>query len=78
MLLRSLWPGADLEANVERHVRFLREDGFLNIFFELDLGVSWNGELIPVLTAQRFLPGILLPFAGHSDLLIFQHHAFES
>ncbi|SEM57336.1 hypothetical protein SAMN04489760_12325 [Syntrophus gentianae] len=78
VLLRPLWPGVDLEANVERHVRFLREDGFLNIFFELDLGVSWHGELIPVLTAQRFLPGILLPFAGHSDLLIFQHHAFES
>jgi hypothetical protein len=78
VLLRPLWPGADLEANVGRHVRFLRDDGFLNIFFELDLGVAWHAELIPVLTAHGFLPGILLPFAGHSDLVIFQHHAPES
>jgi hypothetical protein len=76
-LLRPLWPGADLEANVKRHIRFLRDDGFLNIFFELDLGVSWHAELIPVLMAHQFKPEILLPFAGQSDLVIFQHHATE-
>ena len=47
---------------------------FLNIFFELDLGISWHAELIPVLIANQFKPEIILPFAGQSDLIIFQHH----
>jgi hypothetical protein len=73
-MLRPLWPGADLEANVKRHVRFLSEDGILNIFFELDLGISWHASLIPVLALCGFTPEILLPFAGRSDLVIFQYH----
>jgi len=72
--LRPLLPGADFTANIERHIRFLRKEGFLNLFFELDLGVSWHAEIIPALTANRFQPEILLPFAGQADLVIFQHH----
>jgi hypothetical protein len=77
-VLRPLWPGSDLDANVRRHIRYLRKDGFLNILFELDLGVSWHAVLIPVLAANGFRPEILLPFAGQSDLVVFQHHATES
>ncbi len=73
-LLRPLWPGDDLAANVERHVRYLKGDGLLNLFFEIDLGVPWQGELIPPLMANGFRPKLLLPFAGHADLVIFQHH----
>lgn len=73
-VLRSLWPGADREDNVKGHVRFLREDGFLNILFEIDLGVSWQAALIPVLMDQGFRPEVVLPFAGQSDLVIFQYH----
>ncbi|MDD1749820.1 MAG: hypothetical protein LUO89_08085 [Methanothrix sp.] len=72
--LRPLWPGDDFSANVERHIRFLRNDHLLNIYFELDLGVPWHVGLIPVLMENRFIPGFILPFAGQSDLLIFQHH----
>jgi len=72
--LRPLLPGADFTANLERHIRFIRKEGFLNLFFELDLGVPWHAEMIPVLTANRFQPEILLPFAGQADLVIFQHH----
>jgi hypothetical protein len=72
-VLRPLLPGVDLAANVERHIRFLTGDGFCNLFFELDLGVPWQSELIPVLMGHGFEPGILLPFAGQADLVIFQH-----
>lgn len=72
--LRPLWPGEDFPANVERHLHFLRNDGLINLYFELDLGVPWHVELVPVLVAHRFQPGFILPFAGQSDLLIFQHH----
>ncbi len=73
-MLRPLWPGVDLETNVRRHVRFLKQEGILNIFCELDLGVSWHASLIPVLTGNGFRPKILLPFSGRSDLVIFQNH----
>jgi hypothetical protein len=76
--LRPLWPAADLEDNVERHVRFLIDDHFLNIFFEIDLGIPWHAEIIPALLANGFHPGMLLPFAGQSDLVIFQYYATES
>jgi hypothetical protein len=73
-ILRPLLPGADFAVNLERHICFIRKEGFLNLFFELDLGISWHAEMIPVLTASRFQPQILLPFAGQADLVIFQHH----
>jgi hypothetical protein len=72
-VLRPLLPGSDLAANVERHIRFLTGDGFLNLFFELDLGVPWQSELVPVLMGHGFRPELLLPFAGQADLVIFQH-----
>ncbi len=72
--LRPLWPGADLAANVARHVRYLQADGLTTLLFEIDLGLPWHAELIPVLMANGFTPALLLPFAGQADLVIFQHH----
>lgn len=74
IMLRPLLPGADFAANVERHIRFLSEERFRNLFFELDLGVPWHAELIPVIMARGFKPEIVLPFAGQSDLVVFQYH----
>lgn len=73
-ILRPLLPGSDFTTNLNRQIRFIRKEGFLNLFIELDLGVPWQAEMIPVLTANRFQPKILLPFAGQADLVIFQHH----
>jgi hypothetical protein len=73
-LLRPLWPGADLAANVAGHVCYLRDDGLVNLLFEIDLGVPWHAELILVLMAQGFKPALLLPFAGRADLVVFEHH----
>lgn len=70
--LRPLWPGADAGANLARHVRYLRGEGFADLLVEIDLGVSWQAGLLPDLAAQGFRPRILLPFAGQADLLILQ------
>jgi hypothetical protein len=75
--LKSLWPGVDFTANLKRHVRMLRKECMLNIFFELDLGLSWHVKLIPGLLANGFRPEIILPFAGQADLVVFQHHEQE-
>jgi anti-sigma regulatory factor (Ser/Thr protein kinase) len=77
VVLRPLWPGSDLTANVERHVRFLGEEGFRNLLFELDMGVSWHASLVPVLLPRGFRPGMILPFAGRADLVVFQYHGTE-
>jgi hypothetical protein len=73
-ILRPLWAGSDYRENVGEHVRLLRGDGLLNLFFELDLGIPWHAGLIPALDGGGFKPGIVLPFAGVSDIVIFQYH----
>jgi len=75
ILLRPQWPGNDLAANVERHVRYLQEERFRNIFFFLDLGIPWHAVLIPVLLSQGFQREGILPFGGRGDVVIFQYHA---
>jgi len=75
VVLRPIWPGEDLAVNVGRHVSFLRKEAFLNIFFELDLGIPWHSELMPALGAHGFKPRLLLPFAGKSDIVVFQYDA---
>jgi len=72
--LRPLWPGNDFSANLERHIRFLMNDGFLNLHFELDLGIPWQAQLGPLLVTHQFKPGIILPFAGKSDIVIFEYN----
>jgi len=76
-ILNPLWPGADLDANVNNHLRFLKEEGIINIFFTLDLGVSWQASLMTVLMNNHFQPALIIPFAGQADLLIFQYDRTE-
>lgn len=72
--LRPLLTGNDFGTNLQRHIRFLKSDNFLNIYFELDLGVSWHAEMMDPLLSNNFKPAIIMPFAGKSDLVIFQHY----
>ena len=76
--LRPLWPGADFDANVKRHINFLKGESIANIFFALDLGVSWHASLSPVLLNNHFRPALIIPFAGLADLVIFQYDRTES
>lgn len=75
--LRPLWPGADQAENLTRHLRFLSREGFLNILFELDLGVPWHASLVPVLITCRFTPAMIIPFAGQADRVVFQYHGTQ-
>ncbi len=72
-ILRPLWLGDDMAQNVGRHVGLLEGEGFVNLFFEIDLGVPWHAEAIPAVLAARFVPRLILPCAGLSDLLLFQY-----
>lgn len=71
--LRPLWLGADAAANLREHVRVLRQEGVNDLFFELDLGRAWQGHFAPALLATGFRPRVILPHAGHGDLLVFQY-----
>jgi len=75
VMLRPLLPGGDFEDNLKRTIMFLRQENFRNIFFTLDLGIPWHAELIPLITVRGFRPGIVLPGAGRSDMIVFQYHA---
>lgn len=76
--LRPVMAGDDYQDNLQRHIRFLRNDHFLNLYVELDLGIPWHARLIEVLLNNHFKPGIILHFAGKSDLMIFQYDENES
>lgn len=71
--LRPLWDGKDAAANLARHVELLREDGLHNILAQMDLGVAWQAEQAPAWLEAGFSPRLVLPYAGHGDLVIFQH-----
>jgi hypothetical protein len=72
VVLRPIWPGADAEENIERHVRLLQSEQVLNIHFAVDLGQAWQTLFVPGLLAQGFEPRLVLPYAGKADLVVFQ------
>ena len=76
--LRPLWPGQDLAENLARHITLCKKESLKNIFFTVDLGVSWHAHLAPVLMAQALKPCVIIPFAGQADLVIFQYDESES
>lgn len=68
--LRLLWPGGDLAANLEAHLKLLRREQFTRVDFELDLGINRQAGCGPILLAAGFKPELLLPWGGRGDLLI--------
>lgn len=76
--LRPLWPGGDLADNLARHVALCKSESLKNVFFVVDLGVSWHARLAPVLMNSSFKPRMIIPFAGQADLVIFQYDEPES
>jgi hypothetical protein len=76
--LRPLWDGEDAVRNVADHVTVLTNEGFANIFFEMDLGQPWQSLLAPALLKNGFAPVLLLPDAGQGDIVVFQLSGFAS
>ena len=70
--LRPIWPGSDRLENLKNHLQLIRHEGLGLVFFEMDLGSSWQAEFTPDLLKLGFIPQMILPHAGSGDLLIFQ------
>ena len=75
--LRALLGGRDAEENLANHLKLFAIEEIKNIFFELDLGESWQSELVPALQNNQFTPCFLMPYAGRGDVVLFQHQAGE-
>ena len=70
--LRPIWPGTDRLENLKNHLDLIAHEGLGLVFFEMDLGSSWQAEFTPDLLKLGFTPQMILPHAGTGDLLIFE------
>lgn len=70
--LRPIWPGADRLENLKNHLNMIENEGLALVFFEMDLGSSWQVEFTSELLELGFIPQMILPHAGSGDLLIFE------
>lgn len=71
-ILRPLWPGFDIEENVNRHIQLLEAEGWKNISAEIDLGIPWQAAFTNALLQHGFTPRIVLPLAGQGDVVLFR------
>lgn len=71
-VLRPMWPGADCEANIQKHVHLMRQEGIPDILFMMDLGRPWQADFAPGLLRHGFKPRCVLPYAGEADVILFQ------
>jgi len=72
-VLRPLLDGEDMAANLAGHVRVLSDKGFLNILLYMDLSQAWEASLAGPVMDAGFKPRLVLPFAGRSDMAVFQY-----
>ncbi|MCD6304827.1 MAG: hypothetical protein J7M32_00895 [Deltaproteobacteria bacterium] len=72
VVLKPMQFGTDLDQNLADHVKLFSRQDFKEVFFQLDLGVSWHSHLVPALLNNRFVPRLVVPYGGQSDLVIFQ------
>ncbi len=69
--LFCLAPGRDGRENLLSHLEILRSQGMEEIFFLLDLGRFEDLPMGGFLMEAGFLPGLLLPWAGRGDILLW-------
>ncbi len=65
--------GVDVSESIARQVAALREDDYRNIFFHIDLASGWQAAMGGALLENGFVPRILLPKGGKSDVVVFQY-----
>lgn len=75
--LRLLLAGNDVKENLIKHLQLFKQENYLNIFFELDLGQAWQAEMVPALLASQFKPCLVMPNAGKGDVVLFQYQLGE-
>lgn len=79
-LFKPLLDGRDFQANLAAHVRAMArqaEEAGLehgpDLLLHLDLSEPWQAARFPAVAACGFVPRLILPHAGVSDLLVCQH-----
>lgn len=72
-VLSAMVVGADMAEVVAHHLEILKADGYLNVFFHLDLAYGWQAAVGGVLMENGFVPKLVLPHGGRSDVVVFQH-----
>ncbi len=72
-ILKPVWWGRDHSSLIHAYVSTLLNERLFNIFFEIDLGHAWESHFTPGLLECGFEPRLVLPYAGVSDILIFQY-----
>ena len=70
--LRPIRPGMDAGTNLANHLKLLNRESLLSVFFEMDLAEPWHTDFTPALLKHGFTPRLVLPYAGKSDMVIFQ------
>ncbi|UZP68116.1 hypothetical protein N1030_03830 [Desulfovibrio mangrovi] len=73
--LTPMVTGADVAEAVARHVEVLRREDYRIISFRLDLAYGREAAVGGALMDNGFVPRLLLPYAGKSDVVVFQHVA---
>lgn len=71
--LRPLLYGEDAATVLADHVRLLEREGFLALFFEMDLKNAWEAYFTPGLLKNGFEPRFVLPYGRRGDMVVFQY-----
>jgi hypothetical protein len=71
--LKPVWWGKDDSKLIQAYIKALLKEGLFNIFFEMDLGHSWQCYFTPALLESHFEPCLVLPYGGTGDILMFQY-----
>jgi anti-sigma regulatory factor (Ser/Thr protein kinase) len=72
VFLRPIRPGTDIQENVANHLRLFSREAIQNVFFVMDLAVSWQAHFTPALLDNGFGPKLVFPYGGEGDLVLFQ------
>lgn len=72
-VLVPLVGGRDMKDCLADHVRVLRAEGYERIFFHMDLGWGWQAALAEAVAGTGFVPRLVLPYGGRSDMVVFEH-----
>jgi hypothetical protein len=76
--LYPIWWGQDSRETLAAYVETLLNDGLHSVFFEMDLGASWQCHFTPALLELGFEPRLVIPHAGKGDVVVFQYKTGES
>lgn len=71
--LQPFMDGQDMAANLTAHVNVIRGKGIDRILFYMDLSRPWQAALAEDLTSAGFVPKLVLPYAGQTDKVVWQH-----